>query len=182
MVRQIAEPVTRHTSRRPDARRTPRPLPQQAQPTLVEGPEEEPWLIDGLKVIETHRQQNLPGVPFYYSKLTLEDGTFRYQCVDCGDVTTTRDTYRAHRASVHPKDSVKVTPAVLSLTLGQIVGMASGSTAIGERIEKVTAERDEARAAHTEVLRQYTALVRALDKVGFMPKVEAAEEEKAAGE
>lgn len=171
MVRQQVEAPAR-PGRRLENRRPPRPTPQvqqSAQQPLIEEPERQ---IDGLRVIETHRQQNLPGAPFNYLKLTLEDGSVRYACVDCEDVTGTRDDYRRHRALEHPKETAKVTPGVLALTLGQIISAAENSTAIGNQVEKIALERDHFKAEHAAILRQYTALVKALDKVGFMPKVE----------
>lgn len=130
--------------------------------------------VDGLRVIESHRPQNLPNVPFNYVKLTLEDGTFRYQCIDCPNFIAGREDVRSHRKIFHPvlKDPNKLSPAILQMTMGQLLSAAESSLNVGALVERIEAERDRYKLDLVELTRRYTALTRALEKVGFTPKLE----------
>lgn len=159
------------TTRRPRTRQ-PNPVPAPEQPALLDDGRER---INGLLVVETHRMQNLPNTPMNLIKFTLEDGSAVYGCVDCPDELGTRDEVRLHRNRVHktPKDVVgrKDSP-ILQMSLAQIISAVESSLAAGTLVERLEAERDRFREERDVILQKYTKLVRALDRVGFTPKME----------
>ncbi len=153
------------TSRPVRSRRTTRKTETSHTPPL--------FTVDGLEVVESHRGQGLPNVPFNYVKLTLSDGSTRYQCVDCPDIIGTRDYVRQHRRDVHAKKIAAVsTTAVLSMTVGQLVEAAESNLSAGRLIEQIEAERDRYRIELAELTKKYNALTKALEKAGFTPKLE----------
>lgn len=184
--------TTRTTGSRRKAPAAKRPAAEHAQPSFIEPAEEpveepaeeideddevmEALLVDGLRIVDTHRPQNLPNHPFNYLKLTLEDGSTRHQCIDCPRVIGTRDEVRTHRRIVHPgpgrRSNSPLSSAVLGMTVAQLLEIGESSVTFGALLERVEAERDRYRIEASEATRKYTQLTRALDKAGFMPKLE----------
>ncbi len=158
------------------------------QTPLLDPPADEPeqQTVDGLKVVEAVRGQNLPNAPMNFIKLVLEDGTHRYQCADCPEVIGTRDGIRAHRKEVHPgpvrpstkpgrptaNPSVRIPLSVADMPLSHILALVEDVLTYGSLVERLEAERDHLRSELLDVNRKYNALTRALEKVGFMPKLE----------
>ncbi len=134
----------------------------------------EPLTVNGVKVVDSHRPQNLPNAPFNYIKLTLADGSVRYQCFDCPDFIGGREEVRLHRKIVHPgrTDAHKIPQAVMQMTLSQLLSTAESAMSVGALVERIEAERDRYRSELAEITRKYNALTKALDKVGFAPKLE----------
>lgn len=154
------------------------PQARSEQQPLIETPEPEqnvgPIFVNGLRVIDRARMQNLPNVPMNIVKLTLEDGSGAYSCFDCPDVVGSREFVRTHRARTHKIASavIKRDSPLLALNLGQLIDLSESSMAAGEIIERLEAERDRYKADRDEVTRKYDKLVRALERVGFTPKLE----------
>lgn len=159
-------------------KRTPRKvIGEKAEPVFVEPDHDlvaDAFTVDGLRIIESHRPQNLPNAPFNYVKLTLEDNSVRYQCIDCPEFISGREEVRNHRKIFHPilKDPTKLSPAILQMTMGQLLSAAESSLSVGALVERIEGERDRYKVDLAELTRKYTQLTRALDRAGFMPKLE----------
>lgn len=155
---------------------------QHTQPSFIDPDDnlyeaEDGFRIDGLLVVDTTRPQNLPSAPYNHLKLTLEDGSTRYQCVDCPEVIGNHTDIRKHRQLVHPSKRLdeKMPESLRQMTLGQLVSIAESSTAYGAMLERAEQDRDRYRQELAEITRKYTQLTRALDRAGFMPKLEEEE-------
>lgn len=160
------------------------------QPTLDPEPQPddvpEGWTVDGLKVISAVRAQNLPDVPMNYNRLELEDGSKRYQCVDCPDFISGREGVRQHRRDIHgappapPKiakaqtapTSLRIPVTVAQMSLEQILATVGDTLSYGTLVEKLEEDKERLRIELLELNRKYNALTRALDRAGFMPKIE----------
>lgn len=169
MAISASEKIPARRGRPPNRNRAPQARAEQ-QPLM-----EEPLIVNGLRVVDSSRMQNLPNAPMNIVKLTLEDGSGAYQCVDCPEVAGTREHVRTHRARVHkppPSSVVKRDSPLLALNLGQLIERAESSMAAGAVIERLEGERDRYKAERDEITRRYDKLVRALERVGFTPKME----------
>lgn len=145
-------------------------------------------LVDGLVVVKVEPVlSGLTGkgggdVALRFDKLTLEDGSERFDCQDCDHVGGTRGAAQAHRATEHPSPKTQrrqnqagdvARLAVVALPLAEVVELAvlarEASARIEELQEAVHQARKRAVAAETKTARIKGALARA----GF--KLEEAE-------
>lgn len=130
-----------------------------------------PTMHNGIAIVTEERVPSpLPkGGPFRYNRTQLADGTTGYSCIDCSATTDTRGEIMAHRNEAHgsrygqkkPRvvlaESAQVLDVVLpereegpapdsfyAMTLGEILALAPSIQALGDLIDRLERERDEA--------------------------------------
>lgn len=163
-------PVTASNRRRTN-RRPPTASPFQA-PLMTQPEQERPTDHQGIPVVKEEALRSpLPGAgEFRISKLYLANDTVAYACRDCLETANTRGEVMAHRNQEHGSRYGKKTPRVIpvkdrdvldvvlpprpdgnpapstlmELTLGELLALAPSLKALGDLIEQLERERDEA--------------------------------------
>ncbi len=125
-----------------------------------------PTHVGGVAVTGEEPVANLPGKPFRISKLFLADGSTAFACRDCPYTDDSRGKIMTHRNAAHGarigtkrpskndapdpvlpprEDGTAVPHRPMDMTIGEIVAIAPSLMALGDLLDKLESERDEAR-------------------------------------
>lgn len=143
-------------------------------------------LVDGEKVVKDEAEQSpltRPGQSPVVFKgrrvLTLESGRQVHGCADC-EFTGTRGEVVKHRVADHGvnqggarrKTDSGPSENVTAMTLGEVLHLAGQIEDWESVVTAVTAERDDWQSRAVVAERELTKIKRALERVGFVLKVE----------
>lgn len=150
-------------------------------------------LVDGQEVVAVDPEESPLSkhwgkfIPIHGRRiLTLADGSKVFGCADCPETGTRGDIIR-HRVEQHGaakpganrpagrKEAPALDLSWLNITIGEVVDLAQHVGGFETELDRIRDERDEERAGRLAAERELKQIKRALEKVGFVVKVEESE-------
>jgi hypothetical protein len=146
-------------------------------------PAEETAVDGGRRVLTDEPElSNLPGnPPTKVRKITLADGTVEFGCAACSFVESTRDRVRKHHRQTHgaptpeptraaPIRRLSIDAADASITLAELMQLATSSSQWATLVEQLTAQRDQFKERALSAESKLRRLTTAMERLGFVAK------------